>query len=137
MGQRLFIVSRSAGAIKVELHDDSPKTLAAALAALPFSAVAQRWGEEVYFESPVIAPLEPGARELMEVGEVAYWPDGHALALFYGRTPASRDERPAAVSPCNPLGRIVGDPRVLRYVREGETLRVGLPAELGLFEKPR
>ena len=73
---------------------------------LPIEGTANTWGDEVYFEVPVIAELEPDARVEVDVGELGYWPVGHALCVFFGPTPVSRDERPRAASPVNILGRL-------------------------------
>ena len=102
---------------------DTP-TAKALIAALPFEARAQTWGEEVYFSTPVQAALEKDARQVVEPGTVCFWTEGDALALPYGRTPISSDERPKLASRCNVLGSIVGDPKRLAAVRGGETVRV-------------
>jgi len=88
--------------------------------ALPIRGAANVWGEEIYFQVPVDAPLEDSAREEMEVGEIAYWPPGSAFCIFFGRTPASVDEAPRAASPVNPLGKVAGDPKDFLNVRSGE-----------------
>jgi hypothetical protein len=102
---------------------DTP-TVKALIAALPFEARAQTWGEEVYFSTPVQAALEKDARQVVEPGTVCFWTEGDALALPYGRTPISSDERPKLASRCNVLGNIVGDPKRLAAVKAGETVRV-------------
>jgi uncharacterized protein len=108
--------------ISIELLDTP--TAKAILAAVPFEARAQTWGEEVYFSTPVQAALEKDARQVVEPGTVCFWTEGDALALPYGRTPMSSDERPRLASPCNVLGRLVGDPRRLDAVRPGEKVSV-------------
>jgi hypothetical protein len=102
---------------------DTP-TAKALLAALPFQARAQTWGEEVYFTTPVSAELEPDARQVVEPGTVCFWTQGDALALPYGRTPISTDARPKLANPCNVLGKIVGDPRALSKVKPGDPVKV-------------
>ncbi len=108
----------------MKLYDRAPQTLRALVATLPIESEARRWGQEVYFSVPVQVDSE-AAQESVEEGEVAYWPEGAALCLFFGPTPASRDPneiRPA--SPVNPVGRVVGDPQVLDKVREGDAISV-------------
>jgi hypothetical protein len=102
---------------------DTP-TARALIEALPFEARAQTWGEEVYFATPVKAKLEKDARQVVDPGTVCFWTEGDAIALPYGRTPISSDERPKLASRCNILGRIVGDPKCLQAVKGGETVRV-------------
>ncbi|WP_399927061.1 cyclophilin-like fold protein [Streptomyces kanamyceticus] len=92
--------------------------------ALPLTAAARTWGEEVYFDTGVSVPREAGAREVVEPGTVAFWPDGDALALPYGPTPISRGDECRLASPCNVLGRLDGDPRLLSTVRAGDPIRV-------------
>ncbi|MGA4849964.1 cyclophilin-like fold protein [Streptomyces sp. G5(2025)] len=91
---------------------------------LPLAATAQTWGEEVYFDTGVSVPREAGARQVVEPGTVAFWPDGDALALPYGPTPISRGDECRLASPCNVLGRLDGDPRLLSTVRAGDPIRV-------------
>jgi len=102
---------------------DTP-TARALLAAVPFTSRAQTWGEEVYFNTPVSARLEPDARQVVDPGTVCFWTEGNAIALPFGRTPISTDERPRLASPCNVVGRLEGDPRRLAAVRPGAEIRV-------------
>jgi len=101
---------------------DDTQTARALVAALPVSARAQTWGEEVYFEIPVKAALERGAKQVVPPGTVCFWVEGGALALPWGRTPISEGKQPKLVSPCNALGRIDGDPRRLASVRSGDAI---------------
>jgi uncharacterized protein len=109
-------------ALAVELLDTP--TAKAILNALPFEAHAQTWGEEVYFATPVSAKLEPDAKQIVEPGTVCFWTEGDALALPYGRTPISTDERPKLASRCNVLGTLVGDPKMLARIKAGEKIIV-------------
>ena len=102
---------------------DTP-TARAVAAALPISSSAMTWGEEVYFEIPVDAAREPGARAVVTPGEVAYWPDGHCIALGFGRTPISQGNETRLASPCNIFGRVLGDVKSLAKVRAGAKIKV-------------
>lgn len=102
---------------------DTP-TARAVAEATPFESRAQTWGEEVYFTTPVSAQLEPDAKQIVAPGTVCFWTEGDALALPYGRTPISSDERPKLASRCNVLGRLKGDPRELAQIRPGEKITV-------------
>jgi uncharacterized protein len=108
--------------LTVELRDTP--TAKALLKALPFEARAQTWGEEVYFTTPVSAKLEPDARQVVEPGTVCFWTQGDALALPYGRTPISTDDKPKLANPCNVLGSIVGDPMALARIKAGDKITV-------------
>jgi len=92
--------------------------------ALPFEGRTNVWGDEIYFEIPVSAGEAAGARELVEVGDLGYWPPGRAFCIFFGPTPVSRDERPRAYSPVNVLGRIEGDARRFEAVRQGDRIDI-------------
>jgi uncharacterized protein len=104
---------------------DTP-TARALVAALPVKAKAQTWGEEVYFEVPVKATLEPGAKQVVEPGTVCFWVEGRALALPWGRTPISAGDESRLVTRCNVLGKIDGDARKLASVRGGDVIAVEL-----------
>ncbi len=93
-------------------------------AALPIRARAQRWGGEVYFSTSVAVGLEADARDLLEIGELGYWPPGKAFCIFFGRTPASDGEAPRAASAVNVFGKITGDVAGLWEVADGEEVIV-------------
>ncbi|HJY77792.1 MAG TPA: cyclophilin-like fold protein [Burkholderiales bacterium] len=119
---KIALVFQSRLRLEVDLLET--ETTKAIFEALPFDARAQTWGEEVYFATPVKTKLEKDARQLVEPGTVCFWTEGDAIALPYGRTPISTDERPKLASRCNVLGKIVGDPKRLATVKGGETLTV-------------
>jgi hypothetical protein len=90
---------------------DSPAAKRIA-AALPLTVTMSRWGDEYYGSAGLSIPEDASARELMEVGEIAYWGPGKALCIFFGPTPASTDERPRAASDVLPIGKVtegIGD----------------------------
>ena len=82
------------------------------LDALPLCGDGNRWGDEIYFDIGVDLDTE-NQQEEVEVGDVAYWHPGHAVCLFYGRTPASTSERPRAASPVTVVGKLTGDAQAL------------------------
>jgi len=102
---------------------DTP-TAHAVAAALPISSSALTWGEEVYFEVPIKVAAEKDARAVVTPGEIAYWPDGHSIALGFGRTPISKGDETRLASPCNVFAKALGDVKALAKVRAGAKVEV-------------
>ncbi len=92
--------------------------------ALPIEGTGNRWGEEIYFAIPVKAELDDTARAVVERGDLGYWPQGHALCIFFGPTPVSRGDEIRPASPVNIVGKIRGDLRTLKEVAEGTMVRL-------------
>jgi hypothetical protein len=122
MGHRT--ISISVGGMQVLARLDDNETADKVWEALPISASASTWGDEIYFRTPISTGESPDSRAVQEVGAVAYWPSGQALCLFFGPTPASTGNEPRAISPVNPVGMIEDDPRVLRSIGQGAGILV-------------
>lgn len=118
---RIIITTRDVS-LPAELNDNP--TARQIWAALPLEGQANIWGNEIYFEIPINAGPEPGARAEVEVGELGYWPPGHAFCIFFGPTPVSTDEKPRAYSPVNILGRVLGEATRFRAVPSGAKVQL-------------
>ena len=98
--------------------------------ALPIHATVQTWGCEVYFTTPVVSPREADARDVVNPGEIVFWPDGDAIAIGYGATPLSKNGEIRLASPCNVWAQALDDVSLLRSVHAGETVSV-VPVDAG------
>lgn len=117
---KIKITTKSTGDVPAEIIETiNPKTMKAIVAALPIKGRANRWGDEIYFNIGIGVPQE-NAKEIVEKGDLAYWPPGEAFCIFFGPTPASRGDEPKAASPVNVFGKILGSPEIFRKVRSGE-----------------
>lgn len=92
--------------------------------ALPCSSRANTWGDEVYFEVPVSAGLEPDAQQVVPPGTICFWVEGRSLAIPFGPTPVSRGDECRLVTKVNLVGKLEGDPRRLKSIRDGAEIRV-------------
>jgi hypothetical protein len=114
----------TAGNVKVEAQLNDSATAKLISEALPIKAKAQRWGQEIYFSINVEAELEKGSREVVEAGELGYWPSGNAFCMFFGPTPASEGNEIRAASAVNIIGKMKGDWSGLKNVRSGASVLI-------------
>jgi hypothetical protein len=96
--------------VSIELDDShSPNTVQSILQNLPIEVNINRWGDELYTEKTHVVEKEENAKRQVKLFDVAYWPEGNALCLFYGPTPISEEGKILAYSPVNIVGRIIPD----------------------------
>lgn len=112
------IIRIHAGGVEAMAELRTTRTADAVWEALPIEGRANRWGEEIYFRIGLGLPEEE-SQEVVEVGDLGYWPPGQAFCLFFGPTPASHGSEPRAASPVNVFGRVVGDAARFQGVRDG------------------
>jgi len=120
MAKRIQI---TAGDVSVTAELDETKTADSIWEALPLEESAQTWGDEIYFGIPVSAENEK-PQEVVELGDLGYWPPGSAFCIFFGPTPMSSGDEIRPASPVTVLGKIDGDPTVFKSVASGATVRI-------------
>ena len=108
--------------LEAELYDTS--TARKIMADLPLKSTVNIWGDEIYFDIPTRIELEEGARADVNVGDLAYWPMGPSFCIFFGPTPVSIDEKPRAYSPVNVFGKVTGEVKQLKKVKNGAEIIV-------------
>ena len=122
--KKIKILSKSIGEVLAELPEEkNPKTAEAIWSALPIKARANRWGDEIYFSIPVKIG-EENAQQVVEKGDIGYWPPGNAFCIFFGLTPASSGNEIRAASPVNVFGKILENPDVFKKVKQGEEIKI-------------
>ena len=113
----------TAGPVEVDAVLNNTDTAQAVWNALPITAAANTWGDEIYFGIPVNADLEQG-QEVVDLGDLGYWPPGRAFCIFFGPTPASQGDEIRPASAVTVIGRVTGDTTLFKQVRAGTTVTI-------------
>ncbi len=113
----------TAGSVSAEATLNDSETAETIWKALPIATKAETWGDEIYFSIPVHLKAE-SPKDVVGMGDLGYWPPGNAFCVFFGPTPSSRGAEIRPYSPVNVFGRVVGDPKVFKKVRNGTGVRV-------------
>jgi uncharacterized protein len=111
------------GKLELESWLNETKTAFKVFEALPITSTVDTWGDEIYFAIPVDAKPED-AKELVSPGDIGYWPPGKAMCIFFGRTPISKGDEIRPASPVNIIGKVEGDYRSLKKVKDGEKITI-------------
>jgi hypothetical protein len=109
------------GKLELEAWLNDTKTATKVFEALPITSAINTWGDEIYFTIPVEAGSE-NAQELVSLGDIAYWPPGKAMCVFFGKTPISKGDEIRPASPVNIIGKVEGDLKMLKKVKDGEEI---------------
>ncbi|MCX5901373.1 MAG: cyclophilin-like fold protein [Proteobacteria bacterium] len=121
MDRRITITS---GALHIEGMLSTSPTADAVWNCLPLHASVNIWGEEIYFSIPVQADLEADAKEVVETGDMGYWPSGAAFCIFFGPTPVSRPGEIRPASAVNVFGKVTGDTEGFKKIADGSAISI-------------
>jgi len=114
----------SVGGVSLEAELKSTRTANEIYEALPIETSVNMWGEEFYCKVPGVKDYRETATTQVKVGDVAFWGPGAMLAIFFGRTPMSMGEDPVPADRVNVVGRLVGDPKLLRQAMGAATIKI-------------
>ena len=90
---------------------------------LPIQATVMRWGDEIYFDVPAKTANTKPTRKV-SVGDIAYWPEGPCLCIFFGKTPASKGDEPRPASDVTIIGHTDAPVALLRAIKESTAISV-------------
>jgi hypothetical protein len=103
--------------IKIDLDNSETALKLAELSS--FKVQINTWGEEIYFETKNLG-IKPdkNARDIVTFGEVAYWCEGHSIAIGFGKTPVSIGNEIRLVSKVNVFGTFSTSSKVLNNLKK-------------------
>jgi len=120
MGKKIGIKTEK---VTMEAELFETKTANAIWDSLPIEAKVNTWGEEIYFAIPVKMGPEK-AVDVVKEGDLGYWPDGNGFCIFFGKTPASTKSEIRPASPVNLIGKLLGNPKDWKKVKDGEKITI-------------
>lgn len=106
----------SVGKLSIEAELNDTPTAGKVVDMLPFAASFSTWGDEIYFSIPVQADLDGSAKEVVQMGDLGYWPTGQAFCIFFGPTPMSSSGKIVPASAVNIIGKVIGDATLFKAV---------------------
>ena len=112
------------GSLSIEAALDDTPTAREIASALPIRTAFNTWGDEIYFGIAVEATLDETAREVVDLGDLGYWPPGHAFCIFFGPTPMSQAGEIRPASAVNIIGRVIGDATQFKQVMQSPEIVV-------------
>ena len=113
----------STSEVEMEAELNQSETAKTIWEALPIEGKVKTWGEEIYFEIPVKKELENGV-EVVEEGDLAYWPEGQCFCIFFGKTPISTETEIKPASSVNLIGKLLGNPKEFKKVKSGQKITI-------------
>ena len=121
MAQKKIRITAQPVVMDAELNDS--QTAGQIWDALPITASGSTWGDEIYFSIPVDVAPENG-KEVVELGDLGYWPPGTAFCIFFGPTPMSQGDEIRPASAVNVVGKLIGDATVFKKVKSGTEVKI-------------
>ena len=121
MERRITITS---GSLRVDGMLYTSPTADAVWNCLPLHASVHTWGDEIYISIPVQVDLDADAQEVVEIGDMGYWPSGAALCIFFGPTPVSRPGEIRPASAVNVFGKVTGDTKGFKKIADGSAISI-------------
>ena len=118
MKQKIQMKIENSSIVLLELDDtNSPNTVDEFIKKLPFTVDLNVWGDEIYTSKSPISQPEENAKSPVELNDIAYWPTGKAICLFYGPTPIGEPGEITPASPVNIIGKIISpDKKILNDI---------------------
>ena len=123
LSRGMAMVKISVGELEVTGWLNETTTADKVLEILPITTNINLWGDEIYFSIPVEAEPE-NAKETVNLGDIAYWPRGKAMCIFFGKTPISEGDEIRPISPVNIIGRVEEVQKLLGNVKQGDSITV-------------
>ena len=115
--------------IIIECLSLKTKTSEAIIQNLPIKAQINTWGDEIYFDTKLKGVLlEKGAKEVFNLGEIAYWTEGSSIAIGFGLTPVSVGSEIRLVTKCNYWAKVKNpkDLLNLKKIKDGDHIIIDL-----------
>jgi hypothetical protein len=112
------------GKLEMEADLNDTPTAKKVAKALPIKASVDTWGDEIYFTIPVVATLDGSAKEVVELGDLGYWPTGKAFCIFFGQTPMSKPGKIIPASAVNVIGKVLGDATQFKKVMDEKEILI-------------
>ena len=120
MGKRIRIKVET---IEMVAELNASRTAVAIWEALPVTGSVNLWGDEIYFSIPLSLELEDG-KDAVNIGDLGYWPQGHAFCIFFGLTPLSQGDIIRPASAVSIFGKVTGDTKILKGVSPGAEINI-------------
>lgn len=121
-------ISFNTSSLQFNAQFNNSQTAKEIIAHLPIESTISKWGDEIYFNLGFKACADNATMDVA-IGDIAYWPQGKCLCIFFGLTPASNHDRPEPASPVVIIGKTNATAEQLRQIELGEKICMNLIKE--------